>query len=127
MKQKILTTIAMALSMTCLAEEMPTLKIKTGSAESSILLKDINRVNYTDTEMVINLFDGSSKTFVIDDIKSLAFDNMDPSTSIKTHDNKEQNNVSIFDISGIKRENTDKNSIYIIKSGKTTKKIRTRK
>lgn len=127
MKQKILTTIAMALSMTCLAEEMPTLKIKTGSAESSILLKDINRVNYTDTEMVINLFDGSSKTFVIDDIKSLAFDNMDPSTSIKTHDNKEQNNVSIFDINGIKRENTDKNSIYIIKSGKTTKKIRTRK
>lgn len=127
MKQKILTTIAMALSMTCLAEEMPTLKIKTGSAESSILLKDINRVNYTDTEMVINLFDGSSKTFVIDDIKSLAFANMDPSTSIKTHDNKEQNNVSIFDISGIKRENTDKNSIYIIKSGKTTKKIRTRK
>lgn len=127
MKQKILTTIAMALSLTCLAEEMPTLKIKTGSAESSILLKDINRVNYTDTEMVINLFDGSSKTFVIDDIKSLAFDNMDPSTSIKTHDNKEQNNVSIFDISGIKRENTDKNSIYIIKSGKTTKKIRTRK
>lgn len=127
MKQKILTTIAMTLSMTCLAEEMPTLKIKTGSAESSILLKDINRVNYTDTEMVINLFDGSSKTFVIDDIKSLAFDNMDPSTSIKTHDNKEQNNVSIFDISGIKRENTDKNSIYIIKSGKTTKKIRTRK
>lgn len=113
--------------MTCLAEEMPTLKIKTGSAESSILLKDINRVNYTDTEMVINLFDGSSKTFVIDDIKSLAFANMDPSTSIKTHDNKEQNNVSIFDISGIKRENTDKNSIYIIKSGKTTKKIRTRK
>lgn len=127
MKQKILTTIAMALSMTCLAEEMPTLKIKTGSAESSILLKDINRVNYTDTEMVINLLDGSSKTFVIDDIKSLAFDNMDPSTSIKTHDNKEQNNVSIFDISGIKRENTDKNSIYIIKSGKETKKIRTRK
>lgn len=127
MKQKILTTIAMTLSMTCLAEEMPTLKIKTGSAESSILLKDINRVNYTDTEMVINLFDGSSKTFVIDDIKSLAFDNMDPSTSIKTHDNKEQNNVSTFDISGIKRENTDKNSIYIIKSGKTTKKIRTRK
>lgn len=127
MKQKILTTIAMALSLTCLAEEMPTLKIKTGSAENSILLKDINRVNYTDTEMVINLFDGSSKTFVIDDIKSLAFDNMDPSTSIKTHDNKEQNNVSIFDISGIKRENTDKNSIYIIKSGKTTKKIRTRK
>lgn len=110
--------------MTCLAEEVPVLKIKTASAESSIQLKDINRVRYTNTDMVISLLDGSSKTFAIDDIKSLAFDNMDMSTDIKSFDFMTKDKVSIFDISGIKKADTDKKSIYIIKSGKETKKIR---
>lgn len=119
-----MASFAMALSMNCLADEFPVLMIKTNVTESSIQLKDINKVQYTETEMVVKLNDGTTKVFVIEDITSMDFDNININTAIQTLDSKEQQGMTIFDLKGIKKGNMNNKGIYIIKVGKETKKIK---
>ena len=124
MKKIILASLAIILSLASYAEEVPALTIKTDAEENSILLKDISKVQYTETEMVIKLHDGTSKAFVIDDIKEMSFDNISETTFINTTNGKEQNGMAIFDLNGMKKHDAGKKGIYIIKSGKETKKVK---
>lgn len=124
MKKIILASIAMSFAMSCLADDIPTLIIKTDTKENSILLKNISKVQYTDTEMVIKLNDGSSKSFIIDDIKEMSFDSMNETTFVNSTNTKGQNGMEIFDLNGLKKRDTNQKGIYIMKSGKETKKVK---
>lgn len=114
----------MSFAISCLADDIPTLIIKTDTKENSILLKDISKVQYTDTEMVIKLNDGSSKSFIIDDIKEMSFDSMNETTFVNSTNSKGQNGMEIFDLNGLKKRDTNQKGIYIMKSGKETKKVK---
>ena len=124
MKKIFLASLAMALSISCLAEETPVLTIKTDIAETTILLKDISKVQYTDAEMVVNLNDGSTKVFVIEDITLMTFNDINISTAIYSAEGKQPNATEIFDLNGIKKGDMKKKGMYIIKVGKETKKIK---
>lgn len=124
MKKIFLASLAMALSITCLAEETPVLTIKTDIAETTILLKDISKVQYTDAEMVVNLNDGSTKVFVIEDITLMTFNDINISTAIYSAEGKQSTTTEIFDLNGIKKGDMKKKGMYIIKVGKETKKIK---
>lgn len=124
MKKIFLASLAMALSITCLAEETPVLTIKTDIAETTIQLKDISKVQYTDAEMVVNLNDGSTKVFVIEDITLMTFNDINISTAIYSAEDKQSTATEIFDLNGIKKGDMKKKGMYIIKVGKETKKIK---
>lgn len=124
MKKIFLASLAMALSITCLAEETPVLTIKTDIAETTIQLKDISKVQYTDAEMIVNLNDGSTKVFVIEDITLMTFNDINISTAIYSAEGKQSTATEIFDLNGIKKGDMKKKGMYIIKVGKETKKIK---
>lgn len=124
MKKVFFASLAMVLSLASHAEEVPMLMIKTDAEEKSIQLKDIFKVQYTETEMIIKLNDGTSKAFVIDDIKEMSFDNISETTFLKSTNDKEQNGMALFDLNGRKKHDASKKGIYIIKSGKETKKVK---
>lgn len=124
MKKIFLASLAMALSITCLAEETPVLTIKTDIAETTIQLKDISKVQYTDAEMVVKLNDGSTKVFVIEDITLMTFNDINISTVIYSAEDKQSTATEIFDLNGIKKGDMKKKGMYIIKVGKETKKIK---
>lgn len=124
MKKIFLASLAMALSISCLAEETPVLTIKTDITETTIQLKDISKVQYTDAEMVVNLNDGSTKVFVIEDITLMTFNDMNISTAIYSAEGKQSTTTEIFNLNGIKKGDMKKKGMYIIKVGKETKKIK---
>lgn len=124
MKKIFLASLAMALSISCLAEETPVLTIKTDIAETTIQLKDISKVQYTDAEMIVNLNDGSTKMFVIEDITLMTFNDINVSTAIYSAEDKQSTATEIFDLNGIKKGDMKKKGMYIIKMGKETKKIK---
>lgn len=127
MNRKILMTIAAtALSMTCIAEEVPVLSITTDSDSTAISLGDISKVQYSDTEMIVLLNDGAARVFVMDRIRAMAFGSIDDKDmepmGIALGDKDPDDEGTVFDLSGIKRGNVNKRGVYIIKSGKETRK-----
>ena len=118
--------LSLALFLPCLAETIPNLVIKTDAAEQSILLADISKVSYTETEMHIALRNGEEQSFVIDDIKGMKFAETDDSSSTtRIVSSKEVKLPTItFRLDGIRQGNGDKvKNILIIKSDKDTRKV----
>lgn len=118
--------LSLALFLPCLADTIPTLVIKTDAAEQSILLTDISKVSYTETEMHIALRNGEEQSFVIDDIKGMKFAETDDSSSTtRIVSSKEVKLPTItFRLDGTRQGNGDKvKNILIIKSDKDTRKV----
>ena len=118
--------LSLALFLPCLAETIPNLVIKTDAAEQSILLADISKVSYTETEMHIALRNGEEQSFVIDDIKGMKFAETDDSSSTtRIVSSKEVKLPTItFRLDGTRQGNGDKvKNILIIKSDKDTRKV----
>lgn len=109
-----------------LADTIPTLIIKTDAAEQHISLADINKVNYSETEMYISMRNGDKQTFVIDEIKGMKFAEIDDSavpnrivagTEVKFP-------TRGFRLDGIRKMSDDKSKgIIIIKTDKDTRKV----
>lgn len=123
MKKEILASMAMMFAAHCVADNVPALKIKTEQVESSIQLSNIDKVQYTENEMIVKLKDGEVKTFIMDEILSMAFDNVEISTAINAAGNKSEGKAAYFDMKGLPVKDANKKGVYIIKVGKETKKI----
>lgn len=128
MTKTILTSItAAALSMTSFAESIPALYITTDSDSTVICLKDISKIQYTDTTMIVLQTDGTEKTIAMDSVLSMCFCNTEDSGLVQaaltaTEDGDDERTI-LFDLNGIIQGNTNKKGIHIIKSGKETKKV----
>lgn len=120
MKKGIITFLASALITPCFAEEVPSLLIKTAETEQAVVLADIDKVTYTDTDMNIAMKDGNSRSFLMDDILEMVFTG---TSSINMTPTEANENEIIYTLDGIQVNNTDKKGIYIIKVGKETRKI----
>lgn len=118
--------LTLAFVISSLADTIPTLIIKTDAAEQHISLADINKVNYSETEMYISMRNGDKQTFVIDEIKGMKFAEIDDSavpnrivagTEVKLH-------TRGFRLDGIRKMSDDKSKgIIIIKTDKDTRKV----
>lgn len=118
----------------CFADEVPSLKIKTGATEANIELSGIRNIKFSESNMVVNLKDGTEKSFSLDDITIMEFGSTTSAIKEILAEGSEDSIFSIADINGktiIKGKNKDfqglnmslQRGIYIITSGKTTKKI----
>ncbi|MGM9733990.1 MAG: hypothetical protein ACI3YT_07720 [Prevotella sp.] len=122
MRSKIIAFLASALMVPCFAEENPALLVKTAETEQEVGLADIGKVTYTDTDMVIVKKDGGTMSIPMDNIVSMSFTSLQPSSISMTMDDAEKSEA-IYTINGVKTGNTDDKGIYIIKVGKETRKI----
>lgn len=116
--------LTLAFSIPSMADTLPALIIKTEVAEQNILLAEISKVNYTDTEMCIAMRNGDKLTFVIDDIKGMKFAEIDDSTTRIVAGSVVKLPVKNFRLDGTRKSEKDKRkTITIIKTDKDTRKV----
>lgn len=123
MKKKMLSSLLLLMSAHSFADNVPALKIVNDFQECSILLSDIDRIQYAENEMMIKMKDGDVKVFIMDEIKSMVFDNVENSTAVKAADSKSESKAAYFDLKGLPTKDASKKGVYIMKMGKETKKI----
>lgn len=122
MKRKVIAFFASALMMPCLAEEVPALLVKTSATELEVSLTDIGKVTYTETDMVVVMKDGSTRSFAMDDIVSMRFTSADPS-AIGTTTAGINGKEAIYTVDGVRTAKANNKGIYIIKVEKETRKV----
>ena len=62
------TTLALLVAGSCLADDVPALKINKSDGESAVVLSELLSIKYADSDMVVNMKDGSQMVFPLDDI-----------------------------------------------------------
>ena len=62
------TTLALLVAGSCLADNVPALKINKSDGESAVVLSELLSIKYTEFDMVVNMKDGSRMVFAMDDI-----------------------------------------------------------
>lgn len=62
------TTLALLVAGSCLADDVPALKINKSDGESAVVLSDLLSIKYTESDMVVNMKDGTRMVFALDDI-----------------------------------------------------------
>ena len=73
MKKHLLSLVVSFATVPCLADDVPALAIGAGGTETSIELASISNIKYTATDMVVNLTNGETKTFALDDVTIMTF------------------------------------------------------
>ena len=69
MKKKLyFTTLAILVAESCLADDVPALKINKSDGESVVVLSELLSIKYTEFDMVVNMKDGTRMVFALDDI-----------------------------------------------------------
>ncbi len=96
--------------------------VKTSATELEVSLTDIGKVTYTETDMVVVMKDGSTRSFAMDDIVSMRFTSADAS-AIGTTAAGMNGKEAIYTVDGIRTANANKKGIYIIKVEKETRKV----
>ena len=67
-KKRYSLVLAILVAGSCLADEVPSLKINKSDGESAVLLSELLSIKYADSDMVVNMKDGSQMVFPLDDI-----------------------------------------------------------
>ena len=62
------TTLALLVAGSCLADDVPALKINKSDGESAVVLSELLSIKYTESDMVVNMKDGTRMVFALDDI-----------------------------------------------------------
>ena len=62
------TTLALLVAGSCLAGDVPALKINKSDGESAVVLSELLSIKYTESDMVVNMKDGTRMVFALDDI-----------------------------------------------------------
>lgn len=62
------TTLALLVAGSCLADNVPALKINKSDGESAVVLSELLSIKYTESDMVVNMKDGTRMVFALDDI-----------------------------------------------------------
>ena len=69
MKKKLYSLVlAILVAESCLADEVPALKINKSDGESAVVLSELLSIKYTESDMVVNMKDGTRMVFALDDI-----------------------------------------------------------
>ena len=69
MKKKLyFTTLAILVAVSCLADDVPALKVGTNDGEAAVVLSELLSIKYADSDMLVNMKDGSQMVFPLDDI-----------------------------------------------------------
>ena len=69
MKKKLyFTTLAILVAESCLADDVPALKVGTSDGEAAVVLSELLSIKYSDSSMVINMKDGTKLVVALDDI-----------------------------------------------------------
>lgn len=63
-----LSALAILLAGSCLADDISALKIRKNDGENTLALSELRSIKYTDSDMVLNMKDGSQQVFALDDI-----------------------------------------------------------
>ncbi len=71
--KKSLLFFAFALSASAYADDVPGMKVNTNDEEAEIAIENIRTITYMDDKMVVNLTDGTARTFSIDEVKYITF------------------------------------------------------
>ena len=62
------TTLALLVAGSCLADDVPALKINKSDGESAVVLSELLSIKYTESDMVVNMKDSTRMVFALDDI-----------------------------------------------------------
>ena len=69
MNKKLLSTaLAIMVTGSCLADDVPALKISKSDGESAVALSELLSIKFTESDMVVNMKDGTKQTIALDDI-----------------------------------------------------------
>ena len=69
MKKKLYSLVlAILVAGSCLADEVPALKINKSDGESAVVLSELQSIKFADTDMVVNMKDGTKLVVALDDI-----------------------------------------------------------
>ncbi len=68
MKKLLSTALSIMVAGSCLADDVPALKISKSDGESAVVLSELLNIKFTETDMVVNMKDGTNQTFALDDI-----------------------------------------------------------
>ena len=69
MKKRLYSLVlAILVAGSCLADEVPALKINKSDGESAVVLSELLSIKYTESDMVVNMKDGTRMVFALDDI-----------------------------------------------------------
>lgn len=69
MNKKLLSTaLAVMVAGSSLADDVPALKISKSDGESAVVLSELLSIKYTESDMVVNMKDGTKQVFALDDI-----------------------------------------------------------
>ena len=62
------TTLALLVAGSCLADNVPALKINKSDGESAVVLSELLSIKYTESDMAVTMTDGTGMVFALDDI-----------------------------------------------------------
>lgn len=127
-------TLFFGFALNCSADDVPSLKIGAKDANNELALSAIQSIKFSDTEMLVNLKNGTQKAFALNDITIVEFGKMTSAIKNILQEEGQDGEFTITDISGkviSKGKTTDningivpeKRGLFIVRSGKVTKKI----
>ena len=130
MKKKLyFTTLAILVAESCLADDVPALKVGTSDGEAAVVLSELLSIKYSDSSMVINMKDGTKMVFALDDV--IVMELGQSPTDINTLFSNTAETYVITDLQGkvvSKGKNGNyawptKTGVYILSVGEKSKKL----
>lgn len=123
------TALAIAIAGNCLADDVPTLKVSKCDGESTVVLSELLSIKYVDSDMVVNMKDGTKLVFALDDIVVMEVGQTSAAISNIFTDASET--YVITDLQGdiVSKGNVEKfvlpaqRGVYIVSVGDKSKKI----
>lgn len=128
-KKLSLVALASVITVNCLADDVSVLKISKSAGESAVVLSELQSIKFTDSDMVINMKDGTKQFIAFNDIIVMELGQTPTSISSIFPDTDEA--YMITDLRGnILSKGKDekfvlpmKRGIYILSVGEKSKKI----
>lgn len=132
MKKLLLTALAITAFSYCFADDVPALKINKSNGESNIALSELLSIKYTESDMIVNMKDGTKQSIPLDDIIVMELGKIPTSINSIIGDMSNGETYSITDIEGKKISNgnvkegislPNQKGIYVITVGEKSKKV----
>lgn len=122
------TALALVMAGSCFADDVPALKISKSGGESAVALSELLSIKYTDSDMVVNMKDGTKQVFALDDIIVMELGQTPTAISSIFSDYGKDAVYTITDVNGkiIAKGSLDSSlpkGIYIISVGDKSKKL----
>lgn len=125
--------LAIMVAGSCFADDVPALKITKTDSESAVSLSELLSIKFTESDMVVNMKDGTRKVVALDDIIVMELGETSPTDISSIFADSDINAVcTVIDINGkviAKGKLTDSNllpakkGVYVITVGERSKKV----